>query len=118
MVNDDQLSTTIHFATTILEHVNRDRLMNVRVEFKADLLAKLGARISEASASLEACKQLDEALLTFPNAAVLVRDPIYNWRAGRAKFWSPIIRRAFPRLDERGLLTLNFMPCEWKLVSH
>ena len=117
MVNDDQLSTTIHFATTILEHVNRDRLMNVRVEFKADPLANLRAPISEASASLEACKQLETALLTFSEAPVLVHDPVDNRRAGRAKFWFLIIRRAFPRLDDRGLLTFKLTPCEWKLVS-
>ena len=105
---------TIRFATMILKHVNRDHLTDVRVEFKADTLAVLGALLSKAGALLDACKQLDEALLTFPKAPVLVCDPMYNWRAGRAKFWSPIIRRAFPRLDERGLLTT---PCEWKLVS-
>ena len=118
MVNDDQLSTTTHLATTILEHVNRDRLMHVRVEFKADPLANLRVPISEANTSLDACKQLETALLTFSNAAVLVHDPVDNRRVGRAKFWSPIIRRAFPRLDDRGLLTLKFTPCEWKLVSH
>ena len=115
MVNDDQFSTTIPFATTILEHVNRDHLMNVRVEFKADSLARLGARISEASALLKACKQLETALLTFSKAPLLVHDPVYYRRVGRAKFWSPIIRRAFPRLADRGLLTT---PCEWRLVSH
>ena len=102
----------------ILEHVNRDRLMNVRVEFKADPLANLRGPISEASASLEACKQLETALLTFSKAAVLVHDSVYDRRAGRAKFWSPIIRRAFPMLDDRGLLTFKLTPCEWKLVSH
>ena len=116
MVDDDNLSTTIHFATTILEHVNRDHLMNVRVEFRAYPLAKLGAPLSEASALLKACKQLETALLTFSKAPLLVHDPVYDRRAGRAKFWSPIIRSAFSRLDERGLLTLKFTPCEWKLV--
>ena len=114
-ITDNNLSTTIHFATMILEHVNRDHLMNVRVEFKADSLARLGARISEVSASLKACKQLETALLTFSKAAALVHDPVYYRRVGRAKFWSPIIRRAFPRLADRGLLTT---PCEWRLVSH
>ena len=115
MVDDDQLSTTIHFATTILEHVNRDRLMHVRVGFRAYPLAKLGAPLSEASALLKACKQLETALLTFSKAPLLVHDPVCHRRAGRAKFWSLIIRRAFARLDGRGLLTT---PCEWKLVSH
>ena len=118
MVDDDNLSTTIHFATTILEHVNRDHLMNVRVEFRAYPLAKLGAPLSEASALLKACKQLETALLTFSKAPLLVHDPVYHRRAGRAKFWSPIIHRTFPKLDERGLLILKFTPCEWKLVSH
>ena len=117
MVDDDNLSTTIHFATTILEHVNRDHLMDIRVEFKASPLAVLGAPLSEASASLDACKQLETALLTCHNGAVLVHEPMQNRRTGRAKFWSPIIRRAFPRLDDRGLLTLKFRPCEWKSVS-
>ena len=99
----------------ILAHVNRGYLTDVRVEFKADPLANLGTHISTAGTALEACKQLETALLTFSNAAVLVHDPVDNRRAGRAKFWSPIIRRAFPRLDGRGLLTT---PCEWKWVSH
>ena len=114
---NNQLALPIHFATKILAHVNKDYLMDVRVEFKADPLAILGTHISGAGASLEACKQLDEALLTFPKSAVLVHDPVHNRRTGRAKFWSPIIRRAFPRMDERGLLILKFTPCEWKLVS-
>ena len=114
----DEFAHLIRFAITILEHIKRDHLTDVRVEFTADPLANLGACISGASPSLEACKRLDEALLTFPNVAVLVHDPMHKRRAGRAKLWSPIIRRAFPRLDERGLLTLSFTPCEWKLVSH
>ena len=114
---DDPLASTIHFATTILQHVNRDHLMDIRVEFKASPLAVLGAPLSEASASLDACKQLEIALLSCHNGAVLVYEPMQNRRMGRAKFWSPIIRRAFPRLDDRGLLTLKFRPCEWKSVS-
>ena len=117
MVVDEGLSTTIRFATTLLEHVNRDRLMNVRVEFKANPLANLGASLSGASASSEACKQLEDALLAFPEAPVLVHEPMHKRRAGRAKLWSPIIRRAFPRVNDLGLLTLvKFTPCEWKIV--
>ena len=110
---EDRFSRVIRSATTILERINRGCLTDVRVEFKADPLAKLGARLTGASAPLEACKQLEMALLTFPNAPVLVHDPVRNRRAGRAKFWSPIIRRAFPKLDDRGLLALNFTRSTW-----
>ena len=102
-------------ATRILEHVNRDHLTDVRVEFKANPLAYLGTHISTAGTALEACKQLEIALLTFPKPAVLVHDAVHDRRAGRAKFWSPFIRRAFPGLDDRGLLTLKCTPCEWKI---
>ena len=111
---NDEFAHLIRFAIMILGHINRDHLTDVRVEFTADPLANLGACISGSGTSLEACKRLDEALLTFPNAAVLVHDPMHRRRAGRTKLWSPIIHRAFPRLDDRGLLTT---PCEWKLVS-
>ena len=115
---NDRFSRVICSAATILEHVNRGCLMHVRIEFQADPLAHLGARLSRASARLEACERLEEALLTFSNDSLLVRDLVRNRRLGRAKFWSPIIRRAFPKLNERGLLTLKFTPCKWELVSH
>ena len=107
-VREEGFSRAIRSATTILERVNRGSLTDVRVEFKADPLAQLGARLSGASAPLEACQQLEAALLTFPNAPLLVHDPVRNRRAGRAKLWSPFIRRAFPRLDDRGLVACSF----------
>ena len=103
----------ICYATTILEHVNRDHLTDVRVEFEANPLANL--RNSTASTALGVFKQLEIALLTFPKPPVLVHDAVHDLRAGRAKFWSPFIRRAFPGLNVQGLLTLKFTPCEWKI---
>ena len=114
-VINDSLATMIRYAMTILEHVNRDHLTDVRIEFKANPLANLGAYISTAGTTLEACKQLEIALLTFPKPAVLVHDAVHDRRAGRAKFWSLFICRAFPELDVRRLLTLKFTPCEWKI---
>ena len=113
----DEFAHLIRFAITILEHIKRDHLTDVRVEFTADPLANLGACISGAGASLEACKRLDEALLTFPNAVVLVHDPMHRRRAGRTKLWSPIIRGAFSGLNDQGLLILRFRPSGWTLVS-
>ena len=115
-VREEGFSRAIRSATTILERVNRGSLTDVRVEFKADPLAQLGARLSGASAPLEACQQLEAALLTFPNAPLLVRDPVRNRRAGRAKLWSPFIRRAFPRLDDRGLVACSFTRSTWGSV--
>ena len=111
---EDRFSRTVRSATRILQRIDslRGRLNDVRVEFKADPLSKLGACLSGASAPLEACKMLEAALLTFPNSPIIVRDPVRNRRAGRAKLWSPFIRRAFPRLDARGLLTFKSTPCK------
>ena len=109
---EDRFSRTVRSATRIRQRVGRGRLSDVCVEFKADPLSKLGACLSGASAPLEACKALEAALLTFPNSPIVVRDPVRNRRAGRTKLWSPFIRRAFPRLDARGLLSLKFTPCK------
>ena len=106
----ERFCKVIRFTATILERINRGCLTYVLVEFKADPLVLLGGHlVAGASAPLQACKQLEAALLTFPNALVLVRDPTCQ-RANRAKLWPPIIRRAFPRLDDRGLLALKFTP--------
>ena len=110
----DDLPGALLSATAILECVETARLKDVRVAFEVDPIASMGAPLSGASApSLEACKQFETILLSFSNSSVVVRDPVYRRRAGRTDFWSPIIRRAFPRLDARGLLALEFThPCK------
>ncbi|PIL33748.1 hypothetical protein GSI_04373 [Ganoderma sinense ZZ0214-1] len=93
----------------ILERVERSHMRDVRVEFNTDPISRLGSCLSHATTSLEACKVLEGALLTFPDPRILVSDVVGVQRAGRADFWSSVIGRAFPTLNERGLLTINAM---------
>ena len=105
----------IRSATRFLEHVRRTSLTEVRVEFEVDPIASLGSRLSGPEAPLEACGLLEKALLTFPNSRITVSDGKTYWRAGRPTLWSPVIRHAFPKMDEKGLLHLNFMHSRWCL---
>ena len=90
--------------TKVLEHVDRTHLAYVQVDFVSDSIAGLGCPL--ASEDIAPCKALEDILLTFPRCRVLLQDSILIRRAGRADFWSPIIKHAFPRLNEGGLLTL------------
>nr|VWO99150.1 Putative dna/rna non-specific endonuclease protein (EC [Ganoderma boninense] len=94
-------------STGVLERVEKSHLRSVRVEFNSDPISRLGSCLSHAGTSLEACKVLEGTLLRFTNPRILVSDVVGVQRAGRADFWSSVIRRAFPTLSERGLLTIN-----------
>ena len=79
------------------------------MDVKIETMAALGCCISCGDRSLEACKALEDALLTFPSCRIALRNTIVDRRAGRAQFWSKTINGAFPKLKERGLFT--FVPC-------
>ncbi|KAI1784163.1 WD40-repeat-containing domain protein [Ganoderma leucocontextum] len=109
--NDPQSAVQyVRSSTRILKHVGRARLRDVRVEFELQPIASLGCSLSEGGSSLEACTALEESLLTFPASQVQFHGPEFyrRRRAGRPEFWSPTITSAFPKLNERGLLTF---PC-------
>ena len=114
----DDFSGLLRTTTKILESVGRACLTDVRVEFKVDPIARFGHWLSGPEALLEACKALEDALLSFPNSCILVHDSVDHRRAGRAGFWSPIIQNAFPKLTERGLLTFNFVRSKSSLVYY
>ncbi len=98
------------WTTRLLEHVpERARLKGaIRVQFELWTVAALGGPLSRGGPSLEACTALEDAILTLPGAF----DVQFCWpehrrrRAGRPVFWSPTIASAFPKLSQRGLLTL------------
>ena len=97
----------IRCATRILEAVHGVHTQEVRVEFRPDSIASLGCCLSSGPGALEACGALEEVLLAFPFCRVLCHEPTTVHRANRAEFWWPSIKRAFPRLDERGFLTFT-----------
>ena len=94
----------IQWATKILEYLRgRKHLRDVRVQLELWTISTLGCSLSYGGPSLEACMALEELLLTFPASDVQFQ---YNGRrAGRVEFWSPVIKSAFPKLDEQGRLT-------------
>lgn len=104
---DYGLTQDIRCAIRIFKHVSRKYLRDVRMEFELDPLASLGTRLYWGGApTLEACRALQEAVLTFPLHRIILRhNPIHAGRAGRAEFWSPTIKHAFQIVAERGLLT-------------
>ena len=101
------ISQDIGCATKILESVPCTRLGEVRMEFEQSHLATLGRCLFWGGAPLEMCNVLEDALLSFPLCGIVFHHPVASQRTGRAKFWSPIVRSAFPRLDERRLLTFT-----------
>ncbi|KAI1789253.1 quinon protein alcohol dehydrogenase-like superfamily [Ganoderma leucocontextum] len=102
---DRVVSQAIRGATKILERVERAHLRDVRVVFEVTSIGRLGFCLSPAGTSWEACRALEDALLAFPLCRILLQDSPRKRRAGRKEFWAPTIRRAFPRLSERGALT-------------
>ncbi|PIL23289.1 transporter [Ganoderma sinense ZZ0214-1] len=95
----------IGFATRIIKTVNSVGAQAMRVDFNPDPVASLGCRLSSGPQSLDVCAALEEALLTFPRPRVLAHDAVYARRTGRVEFWSATIKRAFPRLSERGFIS-------------
>ena len=105
--NDPGIAHDMRLATRILKCVRRDRLREVGVDVEMEPIAALGCCLSCGDRSSEACRALEDALMTFPSYSIVLRDTIVDRRAGRAQFWSEIINGAFPRLKERGLFTFT-----------
>ncbi|KAI1783249.1 WD40 repeat-like protein [Ganoderma leucocontextum] len=103
--DEGDLLRHICLAARIVESVKSVCAQDVRVEFKLDPIASLGCCLSSGGRSLEACKALEEALLTFFRPRILFHDAVTVRRTGRWDFWSATMKRAFPRLSERGFLS-------------
>ena len=97
----------ILWVTRILQNFSeRKHLRVVRVQFSV-LTSTLGRSLLHDVSSREACTALEESLLAFPAFKFQFCWLVPDWRrAGRAEFWSPTIRSAFPKLNHRGLLQL------------
>ncbi|KAI1782618.1 WD40-repeat-containing domain protein [Ganoderma leucocontextum] len=103
--DEGDLLRHICLAARIVESVKSVCAQDVRVEFKLDPIASLGCCLSSGGRSLEACKALEEALLTFLCPRILFHDAVTVRRTGRWDFWSATMKRAFQRLSERGFLS-------------
>lgn len=102
--SDQILLQDIHRATRILGRISSARLGDVQVVFEMDRIDSLARCISWNDAPLEPCKQLEGVLLTFPRCSIQFRAAKVEQRGRRAEFWRRIIKRAFPKLNGRGLL--------------
>ena len=122
-VRDDSNKSLTQFlrgSASVLKRVDRTNLRDVHVELNANPISTLGACLSHAGTSLEACKDLEGALLAFSHPRILVCDAVGVQRVGRADFWSSVIGRAFPVLSERGLLTVKFLNSKsniWLIIT-
>ena len=106
--NDLSITHDMRLATKILKYVRREHLRDVCVDFELEAVAVLGCYLSCGDRSAEACKALEDTLLTFSSCRIVLGDLVKTRRAGRAQFWSKTINGGFPRLKERGLF--NFTP--------
>ena len=73
------------------------------VHFDLQTMSTIGCPVSRGGSSLEACTALEELLLPFPNSNIQFQRGHDQDR--RVEFWSPVVKSAFPRLDEQGRLT-------------
>ena len=98
----------IRQATRILKRVRTSsRPKAVQAQINVRTLTALGCPLSSGARTLEACHALEESLLAFPAFKFQFCWLVPDWRrAGRAEFWSPTIKSAFPKLNQRGLLQL------------
>ena len=96
----------MRWATTILQCVTRAPLVDVRVEFQIDTFVRLGCPLSFGD-SLETCEALEDALINLPLRQIPLHLHVLKQRAGRIEFFSPAIKRAFPRLDKANRLTIT-----------
>ena len=98
----------IRQAARILKRVRTSsRPKAVQAQIDVHALAALGCPLSSGARTLEACHALEESLLAFPAFKFQFCWLVPDWRrAGRAEFWSPTIKSAFPKLNQRGLLQL------------
>ena len=112
----------IRRAASIFKHVvtRRVRLRTVCMPFKPRIIGTLGVGLPCGGPSLEACVALEKALLSVPDM-----DVQFDWtqldrcRAGRAEFWSPIVKAAFPRLYVQWSRTLpqSKFDQNWTILS-
>ncbi len=94
-------------------------MRGVWIQFELSTIAALGCPLSRGGLSLEACTALEDALLTFPAFYIQLCWPESDQRrAGRPAFLSSTIASAFPRLNERGLLTLPHSTSKPDLPDH
>ncbi|PIL23193.1 hypothetical protein GSI_14502 [Ganoderma sinense ZZ0214-1] len=101
---EQNLLQGLHHVTTTLDHVSRRRVREAQVLFETDDIDGIARCIFWNGAPLEACKELEQVLLTFPRCCVLFRATKTEHRGRRAEFWHRIVGCAFPRMKERGLL--------------
>ena len=92
--------------TRILQCVTRAPLVDVRVELRLDTLVRLGCPLYFGNA-LETCKALEDALIDLPLRRILLHLHVFKRRAGRIEFFSPAIKRAFPRLEKANCLRIT-----------
>ncbi len=91
----------------------------MQVEFQTEAIADLGLRLSGPDAPLEDCKSLEAVLLTFSNSRIFVLGgALVHHHQRPAEFWRPVIEHAFPTLNQRGQLTVDFMSRKSTLCHH
>ena len=84
----------------------------MRLVFASATVASLGTHLSSGGALLEACKALEETLLTFPLSDIILHVNSFDGgRVGRTGFWSSAIEHAFPIVHERGLMSVIHSKC-------
>ena len=103
--HERNIGSFIQYAHIILNSAHPSLLTNVEVEIKSGPISILGSCFSRNGASLEASKVLKKTLFAFPVGRILLHHAVRVHRAGRPEFWSPVIRRVLPTLNERGRLT-------------
>ena len=101
------ISQDIRRAIQVLDCISRARLGNVQVEFELHRIANLGRSLSWGGPALEACGALEDLLLTFPYCRIILHVLAAGSRMERLEFWSPTIKRAFPKLNEHKLITFT-----------
>ena len=115
-IRDQTLVQDIRRATKILARVSRVGLKDVQVVFEMDRIDSLARCISWNDEPLGPCRELERVLLTFPRCSVPFRATKVEHRGRRAEFWRRDIKRAFPLLNERGLLI--FSPTGESTLAH
>ena len=103
--HERNIGSFIQYAHIILNSAHPSLLTNVEVEIKSGPISILGSCFSRNGASLEASKVLKKTLFAFPVGRILLHHAVRVHRAGRPEFWSQVIRRVLPTLNERGRLT-------------
>lgn len=103
-VSDLEQFRNIRAATSLIKSMESLHVQEVLVDFKSGPIASIGSCFADRPRSIDLCKKLEDALLTFPRSCLRFHDEGTVRRAGRLEFWSAAIKLAFPTLSERGLL--------------